>query len=71
MIIFMIEKFVVYLLHNNNIFKMESYKIGDNIKYMYGDELIEATILDIGNSICKTALIVDDDGGWIFPSQVV
>lgn len=50
---------------------MESYKIGDNIKYMYGDELIEATILDIGNSICKTALIVDDDGGWIFPSQVV
>ena len=71
MIIFMIDKFVVYLQHNNNIFKMESYKIGDNIKYMYGDELIEATILDIGNSICKTDLIVDDDGGWIFPSQVV
>lgn len=71
MIIFMIDKFVVYLQHNNNIFKMESYKIGDSIKYMYGDESIEATILDIGNSICKTDLIVDDDGGWIFPSQVV
>ena len=71
MIVFMIDKFVVYLQHNNNIFKMESYKIGDSIKYMYGDELIEATILDIGNSICKRDLIVDDDGGWIFPIQVV
>lgn len=50
---------------------MKQYKIGDKIKYMYGDELIEATIFDIGNNICKTSLIVDDDGGWIFPSQVV
>lgn len=50
---------------------MKQYKIGEKVKYMYGGELIEDKILDIGNSVCKTALIVDDDGGWIFPSQVV
>lgn len=47
------------------------YKVGDKIRYFYGDDLIEAEILWIGNSICKEALIVDDDGGWIFPSQVI
>ena len=47
------------------------YKVGDKIRYFYGADLIEAEILWIGNSICKDALIVDDDGGWIFPSQVI
>ena len=40
-------------------------------RYFYGADLIEAEILWIGNSLCKEALIVDDDGGWIFPSQVI
>lgn len=48
-----------------------TYKVGDKIRYFYGADLIEAEILWIGNSICKEALIVDDDGGWIFPSQVI
>ena len=47
------------------------YKVGDKIRYFYGADLIEAEILWIGNFICKEALIVDDDGGWIFPSQVI
>ena len=48
-----------------------TYKVGDKIRYFYGADLIEAEILWIGNSLCKEALIVDDDGGWIFPSQVI
>jgi hypothetical protein len=48
-----------------------TYNVGDKIRYFYGADLIEAEILCIGNSICNEALIVDDDGGWIFQSQVI